>query len=72
MIEITKDVYSQLKDNFDLYSLLATVKIETFADTPDYILGVKNDTNNLGNERFDDTSHYGSAGRLQGVFTFHR
>jgi len=69
MAKITKDIYSKFNDDFDFIFIISNSKRCDYSYSGLYF-GVKNDTDNLGNEKFDYTSYYGSKGRLQGIIHF--
>jgi hypothetical protein len=69
--DITKQLYQYFKDDFDFIFLVTN---ETnMSPNITYMgvnLGVKNDTQGLGANIYDNTKDFGSAGRLQNVLHF--
>lgn len=69
MAKITKDLYTKFRDDFDFIFVISDSNRDKFSYFGLYF-GVKNDTDNLGNRKYDYTSYYGSKGRLQGIVHF--
>ena len=70
-VQITKILYSHLKDEFDFIMIAANNK-ECCSDAEFYgrFRGAQKNTKGLGESMFDSTGFYGSAGKLQAVIHF--
>ena len=69
--EITKRLYDKLEDKFDFIFLVTNNKERPKSVTYAGVFSkVKNDVEGIGAPLYDNTSHYGSNGRLMGVMHF--
>jgi len=64
---ITSKVYSHLKDDFDFIIVASNQRDVQAASYSGTFFNVKNDIGGIGKGNFDNTSLYGSSGRLQGA-----
>lgn len=68
--EATKKLYSVLPDSFDFAIVMPAhpiFKPSNYAENVPYFVRAKNDIQNIGVDIFDNTSDFGSAGRLKGT-----
>ena len=72
--EAAKKLYSVLPDSFDFLMVMPAHAIfdpdRNYAENTPYFVRAKNDVQNIGIDLFDNTSDFGSAGRLKGM-TYH-
>ena len=61
--QVTRLFYQYFPDEFDFINIV-TIPAQYRAT---YFLNIKNSTKGLGLEKFDNTSDYGSSGRLEGI-----
>ena len=61
---LARQFYEYFPDDYDFLAILSTVKDET---APFFNVSAKNEVQGIGSSLFEDTTSYGSAGRLQGV-----
>lgn len=62
---IANELYRENADVYDFIVVFSTFEFDT-GDAAAFYNSVKNDTQGIGGELFDNTSSYGSDGRLQG------
>lgn len=65
---IAQEFYKTHKDEYDFLMIVSNFDFKMpEAETRAFYMGVKNDTRGIGSELFDNTSFFGSGGRLQGT-----
>jgi Carboxypeptidase regulatory-like domain/Prenyltransferase and squalene oxidase repeat len=65
---ISKEFYRTHKDEYDFLMIVTNFDFKMpEAEARAFYMGVKNDTHGIGWELFDNTSFFGSGGRLQGT-----
>jgi len=67
---VTQKLYSVLPDSFDFIITMPTHPIhkpDNYAENVPYFVRAKNDIQNIGIDIFDNTTDFGSAGRLMGT-----
>ena len=69
--EATQKLYSVLPDNFDFVIVMPAHTMfhpdRNYAENTPYFVRAKNDIQHIGIDLFDNTSDFGSAGRLKGM-----
>ena len=63
--QISKTFYRNFADQYDFLVVFSNFEFDT-GDAKAFYVGVRNDTKGLGQQLFDNSPHFGSAGRLQG------
>jgi subtilase family serine protease/flagellar hook assembly protein FlgD len=63
--QISRTFYRNFADQYDFLVVFSNFEFDT-GDATAFYIGVRNDTKGLGLQLFDNSAHFGSAGRLQG------
>ena len=63
--QISKEFYKNFADQYDFLVVFSNFEFDT-GDAKAFYIGVRNDTKGLGTRQFDNSTYFGSAGRLQG------